>query len=125
MDFIESIEELEKMLKDAKTNRSKEDPCQVNQKWEGFIEGVEGAILRLVRKEVYGKQSDYFQYGYEHAISNIPFHPTNGNPGCRVGDDSFVHYEYSRGFGQGKLDKGVNYARGNTQNIKCGKLSRS
>jgi hypothetical protein len=45
--YIDAIKELEKMLADAKKNRAVDDPDGENNKWAGYIQGIEGAIYRL------------------------------------------------------------------------------
>lgn len=45
--MTDSIGELMKMLADAKANRLKIDPQQTDERFGGFIQGIEGAIYRL------------------------------------------------------------------------------
>lgn len=51
------------------------------------------------------RQSDYFQYGYQDAIAERAFFPTNGNS-TRVGKESYVYAEYERGYSEGKKKTG-------------------
>lgn len=50
MKHEEAISELKKMLLDAKKNRLAEDPAENNEKWAGYIQGIESAIYRLQMK---------------------------------------------------------------------------
>ena len=43
----EEIEILQDMLKDAKENRKEDDYAEQDERWRGYIEGIEGAIYRL------------------------------------------------------------------------------
>jgi len=43
----EEIEILKDMLKDAKKNRKDDDFEEQDDRWRGYIEGIEGAIYRL------------------------------------------------------------------------------
>jgi hypothetical protein len=42
-----AIKELKNMLVDANKNRANEDPRKNDKTWQGYIEGVKGAIYRL------------------------------------------------------------------------------
>lgn len=46
-EYENAIKELEKMLDDARRNRTADDPEEKNDKWDGFVQGIEGAIYRL------------------------------------------------------------------------------
>ena len=51
------------------------------------------------------KQSEYFKYGYAHAINNQDFTPTNGNS-YKISEGSYVYEEYKAGWDAGLVDAG-------------------
>ena len=48
----DALKHLKKLLVDAKKNRLDDDPDEVDEKWGGFIEGIDAAIYRLEMKAV-------------------------------------------------------------------------
>lgn len=45
--YAGAITELKAMLNDAKKNRVEVDPQKTDEKWDGFLEGIAGALYRL------------------------------------------------------------------------------
>lgn len=47
-DYGAALVELKRLLVAAKKNRLDEDPEEINEGWAGYIQGIKGAIYRLV-----------------------------------------------------------------------------
>lgn len=58
--YDEAIKELEKFLSDAKRNRKSDDCLGIDEKWEGYLQGISGAINRLRMNE--SKRELYDEY---------------------------------------------------------------